>query len=340
MALGGLKLESKKIGFEIEQRKHTEIKVNIQNSNWELYHTVSVINEGICELQGLFPQYLVITIEKHKKLHRFYKNYKKNQNQTNLINLKNAYDDLLLYLNNEIIEACKIVLSFLSRYYKYRSEIQPRICIRIPTGPEGNEIVDLYPPRYSSKPRINIKENTAFFHFKNTGKFFICNNIPEAIKREEYKNSRINLKAVKENYKPPLRIKKWWYRFRSKPLIDEKWRSYWIDAEDPNLSIHDFYKSVLVVPMTLLNARLNHEFISILFGLEDISEFTEKYKKLAFGFICIDHIYCDFFDEEKDVRCGYIFADFLSLFFIVRKLFIERSLTFKRAKEIIQKGGL
>ena len=315
--------------FEIERTESTKINV-IQklNSSEEI---VAVINEGICELQGVFPQYLIVASEKHKKLHKMEK-------EGNIKKIKECYDDLINYLNSEVEKACQITEKYLLRYFKGRSKYNPRICIKIPHGYNGEKIIDLYRRSYSTFPEFNVEDNTAFAYFKSTGKFYVCNNIPEATKKGEYKNLRINVESVKRSYKPPGFIKKIWYKYRGQPEHDETWRGFWKDSSK-GLPSECFYKSTLVTPMTLINAPLSYEFLTLIFDASNRGEkidIREKYKKLAFGFICIDHRHYDYFYPEIDARVGYIFADFLSLFLIVRLLFTRRSKTFAKVEKMLR----
>jgi len=331
--------------IEIEQSKSTRFRLDFKKLDLSR-GIVSVINEGICELQGTFAQYFLIASEKHKQLRQIVTTYKKleeGKRSSYVDNINEKYKNLIDYLNTELDKASQITEKYLLKYFDGQSKYPPRFCVKIPYGKHGENIIDFYRKSYCPIQSFKVEDNTAFLHFKQTGKFYVCNNIPEAIKKGEYKNLRINIESVKSSYSQPNFVKKIWYLLTEQPEHDEVWRGFWSQNEE-SLTSEYFYKSTLVIPMTLINTPLSFEFYDIFF--DDISDsrdktsITEKYKKLAFGFICIDHRHTEYFYPEIDVRIGYIFADMLSLFFIIRRLFINRSNSFKYAKAIVEKENV
>lgn len=89
-----------------------------------------------------------------------------------------------------------------------------------------------------------------------------------------------------------------------------------------------FYKSTLIVPMTLWNNDLSEEFKELV-NLDNVD-------RTIFGFLCFDHVDADYFDEENDVALGYVFADILSMYIFARLIYMESSKTFSDRRRLVQ----
>jgi hypothetical protein len=56
--------------------------------------------------------------------------------------------------------------------------------------------------------------------------------------------------------------------------------------------------------------------------------------------LCFDHPKENYFDEDKDVSVGYVFADILSLYVFVRLIYTEMSKTYGKVEEFMEKEHL
>jgi len=99
---------------------------------------------------------------------------------------------------------------------------------------------------------------------------------------------------------------------------------------NPNREWHRLYNSTLIIPISLTSNQLSKEFINR-FEL-NISE--EAYR-ILFGFICIDHQTKNYFDINLDTHIGYIFSEYLLLYLILQKKYIDLSASLQKAKSII-----
>lgn len=102
------------------------------------------------------------------------------------------------------------------------------------------------------------------------------------------------------------------------------------DYLNPNTEWNKLYNSALIIPISLMSNQLSQEFINR-FNL-NISE--EAYR-ILFGFICIDHQSKNYFDLKLDTHIGYIFSEYLLLYLIIQKKYIDLSVTFQKAKSLI-----
>lgn len=223
-----------------------------------------------------------------------------------LKNAKNAAEKLNKYLTEGMYSAFELAYHHTGKYFESRSSYKPRITIKAPYNP--NKIVDLFRKDKSPFSEFDVNENSAFEYIKDTGKFYICNDIPDSIMKEKYNNKRINGQTVRSN------------SLAGQPESDPAWERCWDIALTTRPHTESCYKSTLVIPMTLVNARLGTEFKRCLFGDEGLPEMENKYNKLMFGFLCFDHRHTGYFNHESDIKFGYVIADMLSLFLIIRMI--------------------
>ncbi len=303
----------------------TESKKSIKYNNKE--SSIPVINEYICDIQACLAQYITVSAMKHMELKE---SYNKNKTIEEIVVLFNELND---HLNEGINDAFEITHKHLIKYFNGRAKFQPRITIKAPY--KDKSIVDLYRKDKSPFRDFNVEENTAFKYIMDSGKFYICNNIPVAVKEEKYINKRINGKTVRNNYKCKGKFSKLLQSVIGQPENDPPWENCWDLGVEDRPHTDSCYKSTLVVPMTLINSTLCKEFRKYM--LEDIEEIEkeDKYKKLMFGFLCMDHRHTDFFNSESDIRIGYIISDIISLFLIVRMMYTSKSRTYMETSSLI-----
>lgn len=290
-----------------------------------------LIGDLLCHNQGRYVQYEYILGERHKDL----KTALASRDST-AKDIRGLISQLVDYSNNELADISKENFDYLLKYFNGRSELVPRICIKILN--KKNQIVDVFRTvrAYYVDPH-DIHENTGFQQVVETGRFYICNNIPNKAKKGLYGNPRLDKQRV-PNYNEPKRL-----GFFSKDDLDNLWCDCWFKKSDgvsndiaPELRCMSCYKSTLILPMTLMNNRgFDAEFQSKFFG-----KIPEKSRGI-WGFLCLDHPKVNYFNRNDDILVGYIFADIMSLYFISNFVHTEISKTFAQAKMFVDnaEGG-
>jgi len=280
-----------------------------KNAELELYSKkgLIVVQNAVCFNQSALIQFTYLLAERHKVLKEA-----RSKSPDNYSEIEKYAKDLVYFLN---VEFHKIVLrnfEILHSYFDGRSKVKPRICIKGNINTYySNMVITVFRDSESSyNLDYDISKNTGFSEIAKTGKYYLCNNIPEAVARGEYKNPRINDSLVKK------------YRnlFIGKSITLDEWKKYWVDSATVN-DDRSFYKSTLIIPMTLWNNELSDEFKKRI-NIKDIG-------RTIFGFLCIDHVEEDYF-KEPDVRVGYVFADLISHYIFQRSVYTDLSKTFNK----------
>lgn len=304
----------------------------------EVYQKASIkgIREVICYNQGKIADYDFVASEKHKHLKTELLRLKSPGTRTtqDYTELEARKNNLSSYLDQEFRRISEENFKYLLNFYKYKSPggKQPRVCIK---AIQGNNTITLARDRFSNalEEDFRVTENTAFISINETGKYYICKDIPAGVRNGTYKNARIYPSSVMRTYSAPNLIQAFKIRFLNES--DYKWQHCWKRVQTPNASddlpsIETCYKSTLVIPMTLINSDpwLSHEFRSH-FNIEG------GLQRASFGFLCLDHQNKAFFNEKEDVDLGYIFADILSLYLIKRLTYTTYSAAFNEALTLI-----
>ncbi len=159
----------------------------------------------------------------------------------------------------------------------------------------------------------------------------MCQDIPKEAKSGEYFNPRLIKEAV-SNYTPENRIKRC-MRTKNKVYIDENWINCWKragteDGQSIKPHYRTCYKSTLIIPLTLWNNKLDKRFLQK-FNIKNVN-------RTIFGYLCFDHIETDYFNPVVDVDFGYIFADILSLYLLVRFIFVNQSATYNEVMNYLE----
>ena len=207
----------------------------------------------------------------------------------------------------------------------HESPILPRMCIKATTTTqEGQHIEDLFREDGGvSTLSYKVPENTGFKSVQDDGKYYKCNNIPNACARSNYINPRLN----------PILAKKYKCTIFNKAInklrgrnFDEAWVQCWDDYSAEKENGASCYKSTLIIPMTLMNNMQSSKFIqNTMIGVS-------KNARSIYGFLCFDHIEPEYFNDD-DVNIGYIAADILSFYMVNELNYTTYSKTYRRAKE-------
>ncbi|WP_177419808.1 hypothetical protein [endosymbiont of Lamellibrachia barhami] len=297
--------------------------ISLKQKNCRL---VDLISKVVCFNQGKLAEYGYLAGEKHKAL----KDAMRGTGEKNKSDIKTLRDELTNYLNLELKNASDENFKFLKQYFEGRSELEPRICIKVHN--EG-KIVPLFRDRRSiDDESYPIEANTGFSEIANkTGYQFLCNNIPAAIKNNSYVNARINSDRV-THYKEQNIFE------RLRKVDDTDWAKCWNEVEgvagERNYPpLETCYKSTLIIPMTLLNNTLSGEFIQRFEIEEKVSP------RSIYGFLCFDHQEINYFNKKPDITIGYILADMLSLYLINSLTYVDYSTTFSAVEELLAQGS-
>ena len=234
---------------------------------------LSLIKASVCFNQGALIEYSFLVAEKHKAMKTAFAS-----GDRNVPELKHLTTELMNYLNRTFFEITFKNFDFMHSYFSRRGSSIPRVCIKgtfkVDDRPTIISIFRDKPVKYDSDTQI--EDNSGFNSIRQNGRFFIENNLPEAVLERNYVNPRLNTEKIKND------------AMRGKGLseISRDWKTYWLDHERANQD--SFYKSTLIVPLTLWNNDLSPEFKKLI-RIENIERFI-------FGFLCFDHREVDYFD--------------------------------------------
>jgi hypothetical protein len=283
------------------------------------------IKDVVCYNQGELAQYSYLAGEKHKAMKDELK-----KSSPDIVNVKKFKTELERHLNEKLSKIAKENFAQLKRFYNGHSKREPRVCIK---AARDGKVIDLF--REEDQLYIKnygIKENKGFSHVNDTGKYYLCNNIPYEIKQRRYYNPRLDMHKALLYSSPKLN----WLRQRL-CQEDTKWIDCWEiiknvsreGGETP--TAEQCYKSTLITPMTLLGNTLSKEFMDQ-FRMKSLPE------RAIYGFLCIDHHHTNYFKNDIDVPLSYIFADLISLYLITNLTYTEYSKTYEQAESLIGKG--
>ena len=286
--------------------------------------------------QGKIADYSFLSNESHKRLRKSYQNVIDKRNVANDEDyeaLLKAYQNVSVGLIRQFKGHAAKNFQFMEEYClsKNFNQKKARFCIK--SAILKQDAFEILPIAGSVPLRNNAayqaSESTSFTHVIRTGKHYLCNNIPEKVKRRKYKNSRIEEDQVFDFYRLPGRIDNLRFRFTDKK--DNSWIRCWNNG---NLSQQvgepsSFYKSTLVVPLSFLASagELSDAFIE---------NFQVREDKIILGFLCLDHENINFFNEEADVAFASVVADLLSLYWVQYSICTNQSSIFQRSYDLLR----
>jgi hypothetical protein len=290
------------------------------------------LRKFVCYHQGAFIQYAFLAGEYHKAMKE--ELYKPDR-EINSIEAKKT--ELLNYLHSQLAEVADESFKLMQTFYSGRDEKSPRICIKVNFNPARDEIVSLFREQevgYISDCIVN--ENKGFQYVKDNGNYYLCHDIPKDAISGEYYNPRLIPEAV-ANYKAPGFLKRS-RRGGDSSFIDDAWVNCWKRSTNETGKTskphyRNCYKSTLIVPLTLKNNHLDARFLEK-FNLKTVTERT------IFGYLCFDHIKTKYFRRIFDVDIGYVFADILSLYLLIRFIYVDQSKTFSNVMNYLSKNKI
>jgi len=236
--------------------------------------------------------------------------------------IKALASDLLNFLNKRFYEMVIENFSLLRSYFSGRGPTPPRICLKgsfVEENGEEETVISILRDHlvaYTSDVRIDL--NTGFHRIRQTGSYYLENNIPEAVLNRNYVNPRLKLGEIKQRFRHGTDDEV--------STLSANWQHFWKqDAADRA----SYYKSTLILPLTLWGADIWPEFRSAIGSLE--------IDRGVFGFLCFDHPEVGYFDEREDVFVGKAFSDFLCSVIFVRMNYTDLSRTYAQVHSFLSK---
>jgi hypothetical protein len=297
------------------------------NSTKENIDLVNLIGDVVCDNQSMLSQYCCLLSLRHKALKDKFRESPHDRDS-----LKKLYNELEIYAYKTLKSIVRKNLSCALKVFQDRIHTKtPRICLKLVTG---DTIISAFRDRESSldEKYYNKSDNTAFQKICMGESHYLCNNIPEDAKKGLYINARIVDKNKLDTYREQNIFNDILSRLPGSK-VHTNWKDCWekIDTELDRSDLREppsetCYKSTLVVPLSLKRSDLDQRFVDQF----DNAKNDKETERLIFGFLCFDYQEVNFFNETSDIKMGYIFADILSLYLMVRKMYTECSTTYNR----------
>jgi len=303
----------------------------IERQNYEnCFDMMNVLRNAICYNQGRLVQFMFSAAEKHKDLRIYCDAFEKDCGDFHV--LKNKLLGLRSYIDESLVKNINRNIDYLYQYFYGRSDSAPRICLKGKSSINGqNQIVRVFSDEsISYNSSVDISRSTAYQYIQSFGKYYIENDIPKAVTEGRYKNSRLSDSKLSSF-------------LRDGVDLSDVWPSCWNDAGLADGS--SYYKSTLIIPVTLKNNKLDFDFVEkfnskIYKGLGETDLNPGQIERTIFAFLCLDHVDEWYFEEEYDVKIGYVIADMISFYLFLRAMYIEVSDVFSRAREILRQAGI
>jgi hypothetical protein len=288
-------------------------------------NVLSILRRTVCSHQGDTVEHFLRGNEHHKNLRLALEKKDHAKVALAVAQIESVH---LQILQKAWLHSVENIIAYFSITHKSPHGV--RICLKgtktaaNSAGLMTKHIVDVFRQDGTrSEAQTPVSDNTGFKEVEKFGKYYLENNIPEAVRLRDYKNPRLTYR-VSAAYKPPS-------RFLPKSFVktDQNWINCWDATGSQPGSVSSCYKSTLIVPMTLINNPLSYEFFN-----ETIVGMSAKLDRSIYGFLCFDHPSVDFFNDN-DVNFGYIVADLLSVYLINRNALVAHSMQYSEAKKFL-----
>ena len=270
-----------------------------------------------CHHQGLLVQYLTFVNEYHKSLRLAMEADATSRSE----NVKLIRGEFIDFINEGFKAAWMLSVSMLNVYYNNGSDNKPRFCLKgREEAVDGRDyIIDVFRENGAvTKNKCLINQNTGFELCYDNGCYFMLNDIPSSAKKGNYKNPRL-VKSMVDQYRLPLKFEFW-----RKKGFDDAWGKCWDGYNEGTPSYNkSCYRSTLIVPLTLRGNQLSEDF-------RRQTHLGKNAERMIYGFFCMDHVSLGAFKQE-DIAIGYIVADWLSIYLVLRYNFVVWSETYKRS---------
>ena len=288
-----------------------EQKLSLIHQNESSKNVIRVMHKAVCFNQGRYLEYNFIAAEKHRNLKDSLR-----LDKNNVENIAKLTKELVDFVNTKFYENTHENFKVLHAYFSTRKRPYPRICIKGSFRADNKStVVSVFRDslvKYDSNSEIN--KNSGFKSVYKNGAYFLENNIPKAAAEGRYFNPRLKQDCAKS------------YLGSKTSGKSAKWSDCWIGDKTESSS---FYKSTMIIPMTLWNNKISDEFKDLI-NMSNVD-------RTIFGFLCFDHTEANYFNEEEDVPVGYVFADIMSMYVFTRLIYMEISKTFSEAEDWLSK---
>jgi len=304
-----------------------------------------LIRDVMCFNQGEIIQYFYTAGELHKEIKRSYRNKNSKKAKQKLDSLDNFFDT---GIRNVLLENFRMAAKTFA--LEKGPDNLPRMCFKYNYYEQqgGEQYIGTYnigQEAYRSSFKCRVQENSASAFVEENGYYYIKNDLPSEAKAKNYENPRLDLGKV-DVYTPPYNLKPF-VPFAGRQPPDTSWAKCWKPHPGKNKQIIQpppvsCYKSTLVVPSTLKNNRLSNQFWekiaakgkgSDFFRLRDGIDQSQVVRQI-YGYFCLDSPEIGYFNEGFDVDFGYLFADIISIFYIICLTFTTLSDVYKKVQQM------
>lgn len=278
------------------------------------------VRDSICEFQLEFSQFAF-------KASLIHKEFKNNPTDETLKVLEDFFVDETRRCVNKIVDD-------IETYFKisHTNTTPPRIGIMSIVDGENTLRIVAQRPVKGKNLKKNINDYSCFTHIEETGKSYLCNNLPLEIRTENFEHAGIDFEKAL-SYMPRFKsnkVEKFLSRIKPQHRADDAWGKI---CKESNSNQHTFYKSHLIVPITFKKwserDAINNDFRKLILSDEGRS---------ILGCIAIDHQNTFYFDDKSpdssdrydniDANMIYMFADLISLYFTVQRTYTVGSETY------------
>lgn len=248
-------------------------------------------------------------------------------------NPKTKLNELTQRLHNLTLSFSQDNFTHAQEIYKLTGRRAPRICIKAPEedkdcSPKIFTLCRSSDEKYDGAlSKFEIQENTSIHHVVESRDYFFCNSLPDRLlSTDVYEHPRINQEEVAKY-------------IEKKTLIDN-WSSCWKLPTLRERNLKPYYRSIIVVPMTLAGNNLGRDFweqikATIEKNIDEALPSADQLKQRIVGFWQIDSQLEYFFEEEFDINIAFIFADMMALFFLAKSIYLLMSETYCNATKLL-----
>jgi len=290
------------------------------------------LRKCICEFQLEYTNYQFIA----SRLHRNFKEaFSANQDKSH-----EEYNALINFIEKGLKKLCGDQAGYIQDYFNitHLPKEKPRVGIHAVS--DDDDVIDIImlPSGEIGEPK-KIDEYSVFLDVCSTGLPYLNNNLPKTAKNDDdFRHKGLDVNAVKAKYRCKISDWKLIARWRNNILKSTSNDSDWAKmAINGGAKKNNFYKSHLVVPITFRGhadrGRLDDSLVNILQLQED--------GRSILGFVCVDHPTTYFFDDKRsdsfdniDVNIMYMYADMISLIFVVALMYTIGSETCEKYESI------
>lgn len=208
---------------------------------------------------------------------------------------------------------------FIRQYYEEQNRSCPRISMKVWNNGKVHDF-DALPIISQPTDAFNPQDSKAYLHaYYNSFEGYLCNDLPAAAQMGRYSNTRLDAVRVMEYLPQDM-----------EQADHEAWCACWdthirdpLKRPDPD----SCYKSVLVLPMTFEVHKFH--------GQTHVLSSNPGMPDNVVGFLVFDHRNRHFFKDKQDGdidrEIGRIFANTLSIYIVVQRMYTDDSGPFQRA---------